>query len=72
MNNDTGLYDSIEINELEQGSASNMSVTKKGKLWMKVHQVDDTERVHILWPVKYCAKAGANLYSLTCELLHGK
>ena len=36
---------------------------------MKVHQVDGTECVHILWPMNYCAKAGANLCSLTCKLL---
>ena len=32
---------------------------------MKVCQVNG------LWPMKYCAKDGANLYSLTCNLLQG-
>ena len=44
---------------------------KNGKLCMKVCQVDGTEWLHILWPMKYNTKAGANLYSLTCKLLKG-
>ena len=38
-NNDTGLYNITNINELVQGSLGSMSITKKGKLHMKVHQV---------------------------------
>ena len=37
---------------------------------MKVYQVDGTEWVCILWSMKYCIKAGANLHSLTWELSH--
>ena len=44
---------------------------KKGKLQVKVQQVNRTEQVHTLQPVKFCPKAGANLFSLTCELLQG-
>ena len=29
------------------------------------------EQVHTLWPVKFCPKTGANLFSLMCELLQG-
>ena len=36
---------------------------------MKVKQVDRSKKMYILWPVKYCTKAGMNLFSLTCELL---
>ena len=35
-------------------------------------KVDETEQVHTLWPMEFCLKAGANLFSLTCELLQGK
>ena len=70
-NNNTTLYNIANINELVQGSLDNMSITMKGKLHVKVHQVDVTELVHILWPIKYCTKAGANLYSLTCKLSQG-
>ena len=38
---------------------------------MKVCQVNGSERPHILWPVKYSAKDGANLNFLTCKLLQG-
>ena len=69
--NDTGLYNTTEINELVQGSADNMSTTKKGKHCMKVCQADFTEQIYALWPMKYCAKADANLCSLTCKLLQG-
>ena len=71
-NNDTDLYDVTEINKLVQGSVGNMSATKKGKLHMKVCQVDGSEWVYIVWPVKYCVKEGANLYSLTCNFLWRK
>ena len=69
--NDTGLYDITNIDELIQGSSSIMPITKKGKLQVKVHQVNGTEHIHTLWPVKFCPKAGANLFSLMCELSKG-
>ena len=71
-NDDAGLNDVTKINELVQGSAGNTSITKKGKLHMKVHLFDGSEWVHILWSMKYCVKVGVNLYSLTCELLQEK
>ena len=42
-NNDTGLYNVTKINKSIEGSVGSMSATKKGKLCMKVHQVDSTE-----------------------------
>ena len=48
-----------------------MPATKKGKLQVKVQQVNRAEQVHTLWPVKLCPNAGANLFSLTCKLLQG-
>ena len=45
-----------------------MPATKKGKLRVTVRQVNGLEQVHILWPVKFCLSAGANLFLLTCEL----
>ena len=70
-NNDTGLFDVTEVNKFVEGSLGNMPATKKGMLHRKVCQVDGTEGVHILWPVKYCPKAGAKLYYLKCELSQG-
>ena len=70
-NNKTGLYDVTNIDESIQGSSNIMPATKKGKLWVKICQVDGTEQTHTLWPVKFCPKAGANLFSLTCKLLQG-
>ena len=35
-------------------------------------QVDGTGWVHTLWLMKFCPKAGANLFSLTCKPLQGK
>ena len=43
----------------------------EGKLLVKVWQVNGTEQVHTLSLVKFCAKAGANLFSLMCKLSHG-
>ena len=48
-----------------------MSATKKGRLCMKV-QVNGSERLYVLWPMKYCTKAGANIHSLTYKLLQGR
>ena len=67
-----GHFDVIDINESIQESSKNMLVIKKGKLFVNVQQVDGTEQVHTLWPVKFCHKAGANLFSLTCKLLQRK
>ena len=69
-NDDTGLYDITDIDELIQGSSSIMSTMKKSAPSQGMpSQV--TYQVHTLWPVKFCPKAGANLFSLTCELLQG-
>ena len=68
-NNETVLYDVTNINELVQRSLSNMPAMKKSKLHMKVHQVYSSKKLHVLWFMKYCIMAGANLYSLTCKLL---
>ena len=71
MNDNISQFN-IDINKLIQGSSMLMSATKKGKLCINVWQVDRTEWVHILWTMKFCPKAGANLFSLTCELLQRK
>ena len=72
MNNDTGLFNIININKMIQKSSGNMPATKKEKLCVNVQQVDGTEWVHTLWSVKFCPKAGANLFFLTFEHLQGK
>ena len=61
----------INIDESIQDSSSIMPATKKGKLPVKLHQVNRTEQVHTLWLMKFCPKADANLFSLMCELLQG-
>ena len=39
-NNESGMYDAIDIDESIQGSSSIMPAMKKGKLHMTVHQVN--------------------------------
>ena len=70
-NDEHGMYDITEIDELIQGSSGIMPTTKKGKLCMTVRQVNRQEQVHTLWPVKFCPSAGANIFLLTWELLQG-
>ena len=72
-NTDSGFSCHIimDINELIQGSSRNMSAMKKGKLHVKVLQVDGPEWAHTLWPVKFCLRASMNLFSLTCKLSQG-
>ena len=70
-NGNTGIYDITDINESIQGSSSITTTTKKGMFQVKVCQVDGTEQVHTLWPVKFCPKASANIFSLMCELSQG-
>ena len=70
-NNDSGLYNITNINESIQGSPGIMPAMKKGKLQVKVHQVNGTEWAHTLWPMKFCPKAGVNLFLLTCKLSQG-
>ena len=61
-NNDTGIYDVTNIDKLVQGSSGNMSTAKMGELHVKVRQVSDKKRLHIILPVKHCAKACADLF----------
>ena len=68
MNNNTGMFVAINIDKLIQGGSSIMSTTKKGKLQVHVWQVDKTEWVHTLWPMKFCPNIGANLFPLMCKL----
>ena len=71
MNNYTGFFDIIDINESIQGSFRNMAAMKKGKLCVNIQQVEGAEQVHSLWHEKFCPKAGANLFFLMCEILQG-
>ena len=66
------LFNVIDINETIQGSSRNMPAMKKGKLCINILQVNGTEWVHTLWPMKFCPKAVANLLSLMCELSQKK
>ena len=40
-------------------------------IWYKAVCIDHSKKLQVLWPVKYCTNAGANLYSLQCKLLKG-
>ena len=53
------MHDVTDIDEFVQGSPSNMTVTKNGKLHIKVRQVDESEFEHNLWPLKCCKKEGS-------------
>ena len=66
-NDDTGLYDITA-----QGHSGSMTAAIKGKLHTKACQVDGSEKLHILWPMKHCSKVHANLFLLTCKLLLGR
>ena len=63
-NDDKGLYDITDINELVQCSSDIVSTSKKGKLCMKLCQVSGSEKLHVLCQVWY-----ANLFSFTFKLL---
>ena len=65
--NDTRMYYITEIDEPVQGSSDKIKATKKGKLHVKLKQIDGRKIKHTLWPVKYCEKARADLFSLTCK-----
>ena len=62
-NNNTGLYDIINIDKSIQGSSGIMPATKKAKQWVTVWKLKGAEQVHTLWPVKFSPTAGANLFS---------
>ena len=68
-NDDTSLNDITKINESVQGSLGNMLATQKSKLCIKVHQVNGSKGLHVLWFIKFCIKTGANLYSIRCKAL---
>ena len=65
-NDDTGMYDVTNIDELEQGRSGTISVRKKEKLCTIVRQLDGSKRLNTLWPVKYSLKVGASLLLLMC------
>ena len=69
--NSMGVYDKTTLDELVQGSLGSMSAMKTVKPQVSARQVNGRHKVHILWPLKYCAKAGANHFLLTCKLLQG-
>ena len=71
INDDTGMNDSIEIDESVQGSSGNVKGTQKCKLYAKLIQVDGSEILHNIWSVKYCEMASANLFSFNCKHLQG-
>ena len=70
-NNNTVLYDITNNNESIQGSSGIMPGMKKGKLCVKLCQVNVTKQVQILWPLKFCPKAGVNLFFLTYKISKG-
>ena len=71
INDDTKMYYITEIDEPVLNSSGTMDVIKEGKLCLKARQVKRSEIEHTLWPVKYCKKVGANLFSLIWKLSQG-
>ena len=71
-NDNTGLFDTIDINESIQGISRNVLATKTGKLHIKILQVDYAEQLHTLRPLKFSPRASVNMFFLTCELTQGK
>ena len=67
MNDDTSLFDIININELIQGSSRNMPARKKGSFASMSDKLMTPNGPYS----KACLKASANLFSLTCELSQG-
>ena len=68
---DTSMNDITNMDKLIQSSFSIMLTIKKGKLHINVQQVIGAEWLHTLWPMKFCPKACANLFSLMCNLSQG-
>ena len=71
IDDDVTLFNVTKIYKSVERNSSSMPATKKGKLLVNICQVNNTEWVHTLWPVKSCPKEDANLFSLTCKLLQG-
>ena len=38
---------------------------------MKVHQANGSNKLHVIWSMKYCIKAGGSLYPIICKLSQG-
>ena len=70
INDDSGLFNIINVNESIQLCiyASN----KNDNVCVNIQQVDGTEWIHTLWPMKFCPKKSANLFSLICKPLKGR
>ena len=62
-NDDNNLFEATEIHKSIQESSGSMPVTEEGKLHVNIWQVDSTEQVRTLWPMKFFPKAGTNLFS---------
>ena len=63
-NIDTVMHDITNIGESVQGSSGEMKATKNGRLHVNVRQIDGSEILHTLWPVKYFERESANYFSL--------
>ena len=70
-NDDTGIFDVEKNDESVQGSSGNMNAMKKCMIPAIVWQGCVSEKMHTQWPIKYCARAGTNLFSLTWNFLEG-
>ena len=68
---DTNMYDVTKINEKIVGISGNVTATKMGKILGHVKQVDGTESIVEMYPVKYCPRATKKLFSITAFLSTG-
>ena len=72
-NDDSGMYDvtiiSDTIRTAEKGNT--ICATKMGQKKYVVRQVDGTESVKELYPVKYSPDVSNRLFSITCEIARG-
>ena len=60
---DIGMYEITKIDGSMQVNSDSMKTTNKGELCIISRQVNGSEILHTLWPVKYCKKAGANPFN---------
>ncbi len=69
--NDTTMYDVTKINEQIVGISGKVTATKMEKILGCVKQVDGTESIIEMYPVKYCPRATEKLFSITAFLSTG-
>ncbi len=62
------MYDVKIINEQIVGILGNVTATKLGKILGQVKQLDGTDTIVKMYPVKYCPRATKYLFSIAAAL----